>query len=106
METPLAMEIVRRRKARGITQGAAARLVGVTRQTMIKWESGEAEPQLIHLERLAKVLECAVEDFLKDEVDELLYLVRKLLNQPRGKVRVFISTNSERFQRLLKKGEE
>jgi len=49
------------RKKRGLTQEALAELVGVTRQTIAKWESGESAPDLPLAGRLAGALDVTLD---------------------------------------------
>lgn len=49
------------RQAAGLTQEALAELVGVSRQTIAKWEAGETSPDLEHAASLAKALGCTVD---------------------------------------------
>jgi transcriptional regulator with XRE-family HTH domain len=49
-------ELVRKRKAAGLTQQGFARAVGVSARTVTAWESGETEPRPRHFPKIAKVL--------------------------------------------------
>lgn len=54
------------RKAAGLTQAELAKRIGVSRQSVNKWESGTGTfMSTIHLERLAEALECGVDEILK-----------------------------------------
>lgn len=41
------------RAERGVSQGALAKLIGVTQQCVSEWEHGKTEPTLTYLWRLA-----------------------------------------------------
>jgi putative transcriptional regulator len=56
-----------RRTAGGITQEDLARLVGVTRQTIIAIERGNYSPSVLLALRLAAKLKCAVEELFYEE---------------------------------------
>ena len=57
------MERIRElRKLRGLSQEELARLVGVERSTVSKWETGEAKPRADLFVKLAKTLHCKVDD--------------------------------------------
>lgn len=60
-------QLVRARKAAGLTQEDLAYGVGVERSTVGRWESGETEPQPWHRRKAAKLLGVTLEEF-----DELL----------------------------------
>ena len=52
----IAQNIQRTRLAAGLTQEQLAEAVGVSRQTVAKWESGETSPDLEHAASLAEAL--------------------------------------------------
>ncbi|MEV0273602.1 helix-turn-helix domain-containing protein [Hamadaea sp. NPDC050747] len=54
--------LAERRKTMGFSQEELAAALGVDRTTVIRWESGETEPQPWHRPRLAKALRLPVED--------------------------------------------
>ncbi|MBE6466469.1 helix-turn-helix domain-containing protein [Denitrobacterium detoxificans] len=49
------------RQAKGLTQERLAEVVGVSRQTVAKWESGETSPDLEHAAALADALGCTMD---------------------------------------------
>jgi transcriptional regulator with XRE-family HTH domain len=59
--------LAQRRKAVGLTQRALARLLGVERSTVVRWERGETEPLPWLRPRLAKALQVTAE-----RLDELM----------------------------------
>ena len=59
------------RKQRSMTQEALAEAVGVARQTIAKWETGESTPDLEMSGRLASVLEVSLDDLVNAPADEL-----------------------------------
>ena len=59
------------RKKRNLTQEALAELVGVTRQTIAKWESGESVPDLSLAGKLASVLDVALDELVEAPREEL-----------------------------------
>ena len=59
------------RKRKNLTQEALAELVGVARQTIVKWEAGERAPDLDMAGQLAEALEVSLDD---------------LVNMPEGEV--------------------
>ena len=62
--------ICSRRKARGLTQEQLAEAVGVARQTVSKWETGETVPDAESLGKLASVLGFSVDRALGLEPEE------------------------------------
>jgi DNA-binding XRE family transcriptional regulator len=55
-ELPLPAERLRLRELFGITKTSIARELGVSRQTVWAWETGETEPTGINRERYARLL--------------------------------------------------
>lgn len=56
-------KITKLRKARGISQGDLAGLIGVSRQTIYKWEAGLAEPKRMNIKNLCVALRVGEEYF-------------------------------------------
>ena len=59
------------RKGKNMTQEALAEAVGVTRQTVAKWESGESIPDLDVSGRLAAALDISLDDLANAPADEM-----------------------------------
>ena len=59
------------RKKRSLTQEALAEEVGVTRQTIAKWESGESIPDLDLAGKLADALDVGLDDLVHAPREEL-----------------------------------
>ena len=59
------------RKQKNLTQETLAEKVGVARQTVAKWETGESVPDLDMAGRLANVLDVALDDLVNAPVEEL-----------------------------------
>ena len=55
------------RKQKGYTQDTFAKEIGVSRQSVYKWEAGQAYPEVEKLIKLGKVLEIKIDDLLNDE---------------------------------------
>ena len=59
------------RKKRNLTQEALAELVGVTRQTIAKWESGESTPDLALAGNLSAALDVTLDELVEAPREEL-----------------------------------
>ncbi len=59
------------RKKQSLTQEALGEAVGVTRQTIAKWENGESIPDLELAGRLAAVLDVTLDDLIQAPREEL-----------------------------------
>ncbi|MBO7662122.1 MAG: helix-turn-helix domain-containing protein [Clostridia bacterium] len=67
----LGKNLQRLRKQKNLTQEALAERIGVARQTVAKWETGESIPDLDTAGRLASVLEVALDDLVNAPEGEL-----------------------------------
>lgn len=67
-------KIIFLRKQKGMTQEALAFKLGVSRQSVSKWETGECEPDIKKLKELANMFDVSLDyllnDNYEDEVDE------------------------------------
>ena len=59
------------RKKRNLTQEALAEMVGVTRQTIAKWESGESAPDLPLAGKLSSALDITLDELVEAPREEL-----------------------------------
>lgn len=55
------------RRAKDITQRELAAMLGLERSTVSKWEKGVALPRGKTLIKLAEILECTVDELIKEE---------------------------------------
>lgn len=60
------------REKRGFTQTGFAKAAGVSQQCVTKWETGKAMPKADRLPRLAKILECSIEELLDGDTKEAI----------------------------------
>ncbi len=60
------------RKQAGLTQEALAGKIGVARQTVVKWESGESSPDLEAAGRLAGALGVTIDDLVGMPPEEII----------------------------------
>lgn len=66
----LADKIVEERKKNGWTQEDLAQKLGVSRQSVSKWESAGAIPDLKKIIQLADLFEVSTDYLLKDEIEK------------------------------------
>ena len=57
-----------RRVSGGMTQEKLAEQIGVSRQTVSKWESGEATPEVQKLMDLCEIFHCRLDDLLRQDM--------------------------------------
>ena len=68
----IAENILGTRTAKGLTQEQLAEAVGVSRQTIAKWESGETSPDLEHAGALADALGTTLDGLVNFEGSDLV----------------------------------
>lgn len=56
------------RKTQGITQEKMAYILGVSRQTISKWESGEVCPEIPKLLELCEIFSCSMDTLLREDL--------------------------------------
>jgi transcriptional regulator with XRE-family HTH domain len=62
-------KMIKLRKIKGMTQETFAAEVGVSRQSVYKWESGQSYPEVEKLLKIARTFGVTVDDMLNDEMD-------------------------------------
>ena len=58
--------VAERRKEAGLTQKQLANLLGLKRSSISKWENGASKPRAETLKKLADLLNCTVDELLKE----------------------------------------
>lgn len=58
------------RKKSGLSQEAVAEKLGVSRQTISKWETDETVPDIYQSKRLAKLYNLSLDELIEFDVDE------------------------------------
>lgn len=62
-------KMVKLRKINGFTQETFAAAVGVSRQSVYKWESGASYPEVEKLFKISRLFHVTVDDMLNEELD-------------------------------------
>ena len=62
-------KMIKLRKIKGLTQESFASEIGVSRQSVYKWESGQSYPDVEKLLKIARTFGVTVDDMLNDELD-------------------------------------
>ena len=94
----LARNLTTLRQASGFSQEKVAEAVGVTRQAVAKWETGESTPDVLHCDALAELYGVSL--------DDLLHFDQKGCNvpvPPRGKYVFGVVQLGERGQIVIPK---
>lgn len=59
------------RKAKKMSQENLAEKVGVSRQSVSKWECGEAYPEMAHILKLCEIFHCKINDLVHDNMCDI-----------------------------------
>lgn len=62
-------KMIKLRKNKGFTQETFAQEIGVSRQSVYKWESGQSYPEVEKLLKVARTFGVTVDDMLNDEME-------------------------------------
>ena len=65
-------KLVRLRKIKGVTQDELAMVVGVSRQAVYKWESGQSYPEALKLVEIKNLLGISIDDLLDDNYEVVM----------------------------------
>ena len=65
-------KLVRLRKIKGVTQDELACAVGVSRQAVYKWESGQSYPEALKLVEIKNLLSISIDDLLDDNYEVVM----------------------------------
>ena len=93
----LAEKIMNLRKKNGWSQEDLAEKVGVSRQTLSKWETGESIPDIVRCKQLAEVFSVTLDDLVKYESNEFFGLAVP----PKGKHVFGVVTVGEKGQIVI-----
>ncbi len=59
------------RTRKGLTQEELAQEIGVARQTVAKWESGEAIPDLVNATRMAEIFDISLDSLVHHDEEAI-----------------------------------
>ena len=71
-------KILELRKRNNLSQEALSELVGVSRQTISKWELGETSPDLKQATALSKIFKVSLDELVNNDIKEMV--VEKVSN--------------------------
>lgn len=89
--------LVQLRKLHHLSQEELAEKVGVSRQTLSKWETGESIPDIVRCKQLAEVFSVTLDDLVKYESNEFFGLAVP----PKGKHVFGVVTVGEKGQIVI-----
>ncbi len=76
----LGMHLFQARKKRGLTQELVAEKLGVSRQTLSKWETGETIPDIYQAKKLSTIYHVSLDELIEFDMDikEIEEVIKKL----------------------------
>lgn len=93
----IGQNILSLRKERKLSQEQVANQIGVSRQTIAKWESGESIPDIQYSSLLAELFEVTLDDLVNKDTDEIV----KSMKLPKGKYMFGLATVGEKGQIVI-----
>lgn len=100
MKMTLGEKITKQRKELNYTQEQLADILGVSRQSISKWESDIAYPETEKLIELGKLFDCSMDYLLKEEVTEKGDVQTSILTEISK--RVVTPKNKDKSKKILK----
>lgn len=64
-------KLIELRKKQGLSQDELGNKINVSRQSISKWESGQANPEIEHIKELSKIFNVSVDYLLNDESENI-----------------------------------
>lgn len=80
MKNVISKNLYQLRKQNDLSQEALAEKIGVSRQTVAKWEAGDSMPDLVSCQKLSMLYHVLIDDILSYDVE-----TQKLPLPPKGK---------------------
>ena len=77
-----------KRKKSGLTQEAVAEKLGVSRQTISKWETDETLPDICQSKRMAQLYHVTLDELIDFDIDvkEIEQLIEKISEETQAKI--------------------
>ena len=97
----LSKRIFELRKAKGLSQEQLAEKIGVSRQSISKWESGESTPEMERLVELSKVFNVTTDYLLKPNEGDNLAIRAETIEKKQEHVQADIQKQQAKSYRIL-----
>ena len=100
----LGEKIAKQRKDLNYTQEQLADILGVSRQSISKWESDIAYPETDKLIELGKLFECSMDYLLKEEITEKTGVPTSVFTEKVEEIskKVITDKNKRKMKKVLK----
>ena len=84
----LGNHLMQARKKAGLSQEAVAEKLGVSRQTILKWETDETVPDIYQSKKLAKLYHLSLDELIEFDVDlkEIEHIIKNTDEKKEAKV--------------------
>jgi len=70
-------KLVELRKKKELSQESLAELIGVSRQTISKWELGDTYPDINQAKKLSKLFDVSLDELVDNDVKNIIDSIRK-----------------------------
>lgn len=81
-------KLVKLRKLKGLTQDEFANAIGVSRQAVYKWESGQSYPEVPKLVEMKAIFDISIDDLLDENYEVVLPEKKKRKRAPKAEAPV------------------
>ena len=73
-------KLIALRKKKGLSQEELAEKLGVSRQSVSKWESNNTYPETDKIVQICNIFECTMDDLINDNITDIESIERKSKN--------------------------
>ena len=73
-------KLIALRKKKGLSQEELAEKLGVSRQSVSKWESNNTYPETDKIVQICNIFECTMDDLINDNITDVESIERKNKN--------------------------
>ena len=73
-------KLIALRKKKGLSQEELAEKLGVSRQSVSKWESNNTYPETDKIVQICNIFECTMDDLINDNITDVESIERKSKN--------------------------
>ena len=77
-------KLIALRKKKGLSQEELAEKLGVSRQSVSKWESNNTYPETDKIVQICNIFECTMDDLINDNITDVESIERKNKNNIKG----------------------
>ena len=90
-------KLIALRKKKGLSQEELAEKLGVSRQSVSKWESNNTYPETDKIVQICNIFECTMDDLINDNITDVESIERKNKNNINVMVDSFLDFITKTF---------